>query len=33
MNETHDFLPAPLASFPEGSGLNGNYDVLNTDEL
>ncbi len=32
MNETHDFLPAPKGSFPEGSNLNEMYDPLNAEE-
>lgn len=33
MNETNDFLPPPQGAFPEGSGLNGKFDVLNAREM
>lgn len=33
MNETNDFLPPPQGAFPESSGLNGKYDVLNAQEF
>lgn len=33
MNQTSDFLPPPQGAFPQGSGLNGTYDVLNAEKL
>lgn len=33
MNQTHDFLPAPLDAFPGGSRYNGEYEVLNAEEF